>query len=314
MPARIVYMGSPDFAVPALRTLHRRSDLGSVVAVVSQPDKPTGRGQKLLPPPVKAAALELGIHEVFQPASLKNEEAQARLRSYQADLYVVAAYGKLLPQAVLDLPRLGCVNLHASLLPKYRGAAPIAHALLNGESETGICLMKMEAGLDTGPVFARLATAITPSEDAGVLTDRMANLAAELLDRQLGALLAGDLVAEPQAGEASYASKIDKAAGAIDWQQPAPKIHQHVRAYSPWPSAFTFLDGKRLQIASVEPAFEHDLAPGELVWRERRLVVGCGSGSLTVLTLKPEGKKVMSAVEWKNGAKLPARLGQNPAN
>lgn len=309
---RIVYMGSPDFAVPALRALLSRPDLAQVVAVVSQPDKPTGRGQKLLPPAVKAVAIELGLQTFFQPISLRNEEAQAVLRSYQADLFVVAAYGKILPQAVLDIPRLGCVNLHASLLPKYRGAAPISAAILNGDAESGVCLMKMEAGMDTGPVYARVSTPIRDEDDTGTLTERLSVLGAELLIANLPALAAQSLVPVEQVhSEATHAGKTEKVAGLINWNQSAAHIFRHVRAYSPWPSAFTFADGKRMQIITVKAHPRTGLAPGELVAEDKRLLVGCGEGALEVLALKPEGKKVLTASEFLNGARLPITLGSN---
>jgi methionyl-tRNA formyltransferase len=294
LPLRVVYMGSPDFAVPSLAALIERTDLAKTVALVTQTDKPTGRGQALSPPPTKALALEHDI-PVLQPKTLKDEAIQNELRALQADLFVVAAYGKILPQAVLDIPRLGCVNLHASLLPRHRGAAPIAHALLAGDVETGVCLMRMEAGLDTGPVYARVSTTILEEDNAGTLTDRLAQLGAELLVQSLPALADGALKAEsqPDAG-ATYANKLKKEDGAVDWSLPAEQLWQRIRAYSPWPSAFTFVDGRRLQILAASLAHDTQADPGAAIVDGTRLFVGCGKGALEILEVKPEGKRAMA--------------------
>ena len=294
LPVRVIYFGSPDFAVPALSALVERGDLARVVALVTQTDKPTGRGQTLSPPPTKVVALEHEI-PVLQPKTLKDEAVQKELAAFNADLFVVAAYGKLLPQAVLDIPRLGCVNLHASLLPRHRGAAPIAHALLQGDRETGVCLMRMEAGLDTGPVYARVVTPIEENDNAGSLTDRLAQLGAELLVQNLPALAAGTLAAvkQPDAG-ATYANKLKKEDGAVEWQRPAEDVWQRIRAFSPWPSAYTFVDKKRLQILAATPAHDTHADPGAAIIDGTRLIVGCGKGALEILEVKPEGKRAMA--------------------
>lgn len=294
LPLRVVYMGSPDFAVPALAALLERHDLAKVVALVTQTDKPTGRGQTLTPPPTKVLALEHGVL-VLQPKTLKDEAVQNELRAFDADLFVVAAYGKILPQAVLDLPKIACVNLHASLLPRHRGAAPIAHALLAGDTETGVCLMQMEAGLDTGPVYARVTTKITEEDNAGTLTDRLAQLGAELLVQNLPLLADKKLAAEkqPDAG-ATYANKLKKEDGAIDWKLPAQQVWQRIRAYSPWPSAFTFVDKKRLQVLAAMPAHDTKAHAGAAIIDGQRLFVGCGEGAIEILEVKPEGKRAMA--------------------
>jgi methionyl-tRNA formyltransferase len=298
---RVVYFGSPDFAVPALRALCERSDSVSVVALVTQPDKPTGRGQQMSPPPTKVVAAEHGV-ALLQPTTLKDPAVQDALRALNADLFVVAAYGKILPQAVLDIPKRGCVNLHASLLPKHRGAAPIAHALLAGDEESGVCLMGMEIGLDTGPVFARIVTPIEKIDTAGTLTDRLAQLGAELLMQNLDALGAGTLSSEPQPAEgATYAGKLKKEDGKIEWDRPAQEVWQRIRAFSPWPSAFTFVSGKRLQILSADLAHDTRANPGAAIIDGPRLLVGCADGALEILEVKPEGKRAMSVSQFLQG-------------
>lgn len=299
---RIVYFGSPDFAVPALSALIERSDLAQVVMLVTQPDKPVGRGQQLSPPATKAAIASHPDIAVFQPGTLKTESVQEQLRAVAADLFVVAAYGKILPQAVLDIPRLGCVNLHASLLPRHRGAAPVAHALLAGDDETGVSLMRMEAGLDTGPEYARITTEINEVDTAGTLTDRLAQLGAELLIQQLPALAAGTLtpVAQPEEG-ATYAGKLKKEDGLVDWQRPANEVSRRIRAFSPWPSAFTFVGGKRLQIIAAREAHDARAEAGAAIIDGTRLLVGCGGGMIELLEVKPEGKRAMSAQDYLAG-------------
>ncbi len=295
---RVVYFGSPDFAVPALAALCERNESVRVVALVTQPDKPVGRGQQLAPPPTKELALEHDLR-VLQPTTLKDAAVQAELAALDADLFVVAAYGKILPQAVLDLPRKGCVNLHASLLPRHRGAAPVAHAILAGDAETGICLMRMEAGLDTGPVYACVKTAIEESDTAGTLTDRLAQLGAELLMQKLPELAAGTLVATPQPSEgATYAGKLKKEDGEIDWRKPAMDVWLRIRAFSPWPSAFTFVGGKRLQILAAEPAHDTKANPGAAIIDGARCLVGCADGAIELIEVKPEGKRAMTTDEY----------------
>ncbi len=318
---RVVYFGSPDFAVPALEALVRDA---IVVACVTQTDKPGGRGQKLLAPAVKVAAGKHGI-VVLQPKTLRDAVIQTQLQALDADLFVVAAYGKILPKEVLDTPPLGCVNLHASLLPKYRGAAPIAHALLAGEPKTGVCLMRMEEGLDTGPVYARAETLIGPEDDAGTLTDRLARIGAELLSAHLPALASGGLVAQTQPAGETYAGKIKKEDGRIDWHKPAQTVWNHVRAFSPWPSAFTFLaeprpvlvgshrdrsednletktlPPKRVQILRARPAGTTRELPGTVYRDGEHLLTACGDAALEVLELKIEGKRAMTAAEFLMG-------------
>ena len=245
MPLRIVFMGTADLACASLRALCREKTW-QVIAVVSQPDKPRGRDLKLQPTPVKALALSEGL-PVLQPLRARHEDFIAELRVLQPDLIVVAAYGQILPQAILDLPRFGCLNVHTSLLPKYRGAAPIQWAILNGDAESGVTIMKMNAGLDTGPILTQLTTQIIPADNAQSLHDRLAELGGALLVQTIPDYVAGKITARPQPVEgATYARKISKEDGLIDWTQPATILSNRVRGFTPWPGAFThlFSDGK----------------------------------------------------------------------
>lgn len=307
-PLDILYFGSPDFAVPALEALIAHPHLARVVAVVTQPDKPSGRGQKVGAPAVKVAAASHDI-PALQPTTLRTPEAQALLARYPADLFVVAAYGKILPLAVLSMPKLGCVNLHASLLPKYRGAAPIAHALLHGESETGVCLMQMEEGLDTGGVYAHAKTPITDEDDAGTLTARLAQIGAEVLIANLPELAQGTLVPMSQSQGDTYAGKIKKEDGHLDWGKPAVEVWNHIRAFSPWPSAFAFLGDKRVQILRAKLTQNDGTAAGTMFVLGERLLVACAEGAIDIVALKQEGKRAMSAAEFLSGRpQLPSVL------
>lgn len=309
LPLRVVYFGTPDFAVPALEALCSHPTLCHVALCVTQPDKARGRGQEVSFSPVKSAATAKGV-EVIQPLTLKDDAAFQALQACDADLFVVAAYGKILPQRVLDLPRLGCVNLHASLLPRWRGAAPIAYALKHGDTHSGICLMRMEAGLDTGPVYARSVTAIQAEDNAQTLTARLAEMGAALLIDSIPLLARGDLTMEAQPEEGvTYAHKITKQQGVIDFSLPAAAVLAHIRAFTPWPSAFTFCNGKRLQIISAHIAEEalgkatgHN---GAITIAQQRMLIECGDlRMLEILTLKPEGKGAMSVAQYLNGKPL----------
>lgn len=288
---RIIYAGSPEFAVPALEALIDSEH--DVIAVLTQPDRPAGRGRKLTPPPVKAKAVEHGL-TVLQPDTLRDESTQEQLLALQPDCMVVVAYGLILPQAVLDIPTYGCVNLHASLLPKYRGAAPVQAAILSGDHHTGICLMQMEAGLDTGPVLLRQSTDIGSYETTGELTLRLADLGAEVLLKGLPGLAAGTLNAEPQPTEgASYAGKIVKAEATIDWTLPASEIVLRVRAYNPWPVSQTLLHGKQLRCwrAIADDCLIDQGMPGEIIELSTRgLVVQAGLGLLILQEVQQPGK------------------------
>ena len=307
---RIVFAGTPEFAVPPLEALHAAGH--DLVAVYTQPDRPAGRGQALTASPVKRCALEFGL-TVEQPATLKSPDAVERLRSFDADLMVVVAYGLILPQAVLDVPRLGCWNIHASLLPRWRGAAPIQRAILAGDAVTGITIMQMEAGLDTGPMLLVREAPIGPRELGGELHDRMSRLGAEAIVAAIDEWQAGRIkpVAQPSEG-ATYAAKLSKAEARIDWTQPAIAIDRQVRAFNPWPVAETTWDGKQLRVWQCEPEpLPVGAAPGTVLESSGgRIVVATGEGALRLLQLQLAGRRAMSAAEFLNANSLAgARLG-----
>ena len=296
---RIVFAGTPDFAVPILQSLLNSKH--SVVGVYSQPDRPAGRGRKLVPGPVKQLALQHAV-PVFQPVSLKNADAQRELAELKPDLMVVVAYGLILPQAVLDLPGRGCVNLHASLLPRWRGAAPVQRAILAGDNESGVCLMRMEAGLDSGPVLAEVRTDISSEDTAGTLHDRLSQLAAELLAVHLDDLEQGNL--EPGIQDealVTYAGKLDKSESAIDWQQDATYLERQVKAFNPWPVAQTRYDNKALRIWNARAIDGSAGTPGSVVAAGKQGIdVACGNGCLRLLEIQMPGAKRLDAADFLN--------------
>ena len=301
---RVVFAGTPDFSVPILQAV---LDSGhSVLAVYCQPDRPAGRGRKLTPGPVKQLAVQHRI-PVFQPASLNSAEARRELAELRPDLMVVVAYGLILPQAVLDLPARGCVNLHASLLPRWRGAAPIQRAILAGDRQSGVCLMQMEAGLDSGPVLAEVRTDITDDDTGGSLHDRLSRLAADLLARHLDDLAQGVLLPRLQDESlVTYASKLDKGEAALNWQQDAAQLERQVRAFNPWPVAQTRYQGQVLRVWSAKAI---DGAAGGVPGRvlaagKAGIDVACGSGCLRLLTIQLPGGKRLSAAEFLNARAL----------
>jgi len=306
---RIIFAGTPDFAAEHLKAL---IDAGiSVSAVYTQPDRPAGRGRKLQPSPVKQLALAHDI-AVYQPLSLRNEQAQEELRALEPDLMIVVAYGLILPQAVLDTPKLGCVNVHASLLPRWRGAAPIHRALLAGDTTTGVTLMQMEAGLDTGPMLAKVSTAITSDETSGELHDRLAALGSKMLVEQLPALLANSLTPQTQDDrDANYANKLEKQEGLIDWQQNAELIARQIRGLNPWPVAFTQLGGESLRVWAAEyDSTDRDDEPGTVCETSKRgIAVACGRGGIWIKTLQLPGKKATHPAELLNSNNHPFELG-----
>jgi len=297
---RIVFAGTPDFAVPSLRAAARHNE---VVAVYTQPDRRAGRGRGLQASPVKREAIQRGI-PVLQPENFKSRLSKDALRALQPDLMVVVAYGLLLPRSVLAIPQYGCWNVHASLLPRWRGAAPIQRAIEAGDSETGVCLMQMEAGLDTGPVLLEQRTPIGANETGGQLHDRLAELGAQVLADGLGLLRVGVRVPpKPQADEgATYARKLDKSEARLDWSRPAIELERKVRAFNPWPVAEAMLGGERLRIhGAIAIGVPHPATPGSVLAAGRDGIdVACGEGALRIRVLQREGGKAITAADFLN--------------
>jgi methionyl-tRNA formyltransferase len=299
---RAVFFGSPPFAVPSLQAL---CEIADVAAVVCQPDKPAGRHLELTPPAVKVHALELGL-PIVQPTKLKTGEFADWLRAQQADVALVVAYGRILPPDVLASPRAGCVNVHASLLPKYRGAAPIAWAIARGETETGVTLMRLDTGMDTGPTFASLRTTIGADETAADLGARLSILGAEAVSRWLPSYVAGECTLVAQEHEkATLAPPLEKRDGRIDWSQHARPIHDHVRAMNPWPGAVTSTSTGVVKIHATRliAAASAGRRAGEVVLADKsRVLVTCGFGEIIELvTVQPEGRRAMTATQWAMG-------------
>jgi methionyl-tRNA formyltransferase len=299
-PLRIVFAGTPEFALPSLRAAARSGDL---VAVYTQPDRPAGRGRQLAPSPVKQAALNNGW-PLRQPTTLKTIAARQQLAALEPDLLVVVAYGLILPPKILAIPRHGCWNVHASLLPRWRGAAPIQRALEAGDALTGVCLMQMAEGLDTGPVLLSQTTAIDPDETAGSLHNRLAELGAEVLSDGLTLLRAGMRpVARPQSDVGvTYAHKLDKVEARLDWNQSAIVLARKVRAFSPWPVAEALVNGERLRIHEARArAAEHSAAPGSVLAMGREgLDIACGEGALRLTVVQRDGGRAMPASDYIN--------------
>ena len=297
---KIVFAGTPDFAALSLNALLAAGH--DIALVLTQPDRPSGRGMVLRSSPVKIAAEASGI-DVFQPLTLKDPATQERIRAVQADAMIVAAYGLILPQAVLDMPRFGCINIHASLLPRWRGAAPIQRAIEAGDTESGVCIMQMEAGLDTGPVLAEARTPIGPEDTTADLHDRLAGMGAGLVVDVLGRL---PLSAVPQAAAGvTYASKIDKAEARIDWTRPAAEVDRLIRGLSPFPGAWCLIGDERVKLLRSRLVAGQG-APGQVL---PGFVVACGDGAVEVLDAQREGKRPMPAAEILRGLALPDRLG-----
>ncbi|HEX2869698.1 MAG TPA: methionyl-tRNA formyltransferase [Polyangiaceae bacterium] len=301
---RAVFFGTPQVAVPALRAL---TQVAEVAAVVCQPDRPSGRGLKVSAPPVKEAALELGL-SVHQPTKVRTGELATWLREKAVDVALVMAYGRILPLDVLSAPRRGAMNLHASLLPRYRGAAPINWVIVNGETQTGVSLMQMDEGLDTGPVFSRHALDLADTETGGSLAERIATLAAHVVRADLAAAVSGKLVAEPQdAALASHAPLIERQHLQVDWGRSAVEIARLVRGMAPKPGAFTLLGGKVLRIHDARPLtgpMPVAAAPGTISILGRRALVATGSGTLELVNAQLEGKKALMAQDLINGRVL----------
>jgi methionyl-tRNA formyltransferase len=314
---RIIYMGTPQFAVPTLEALIHGSEPGKVlpegyelVTVITRPDKPSGRNQEIVYSPVKQVALAHGL-PVWQPGSFKKRENQEALASYRADLLVVAAFGQILPQAVLDLPRYGTLNIHASLLPKYRGSSPISKAILQGERETGVTIMLLDAGIDTGPTLLKRTLNMATDETTASLTAKLADLGATALLEALPGWIQGQITPEPQEQTlASYTHMLKKDDGRIDWSLPAEILARKVHAYIPWPHAYTTWRGKQLKLLSAHPLPSTETEPPGKVFFESKPVAGTtqkalriatGHGSLLVDRVQMENKKAMSADEFIRG-------------
>ena len=312
---RIIYMGTPQFAVPALEALIEKRAAGAllpdgyeIITVITRPDKPAGRGREIIYSPVKQAALAHNI-PVWQPGSFKKAANSTALAEYHADLYIVAAFGQILPQTVLDQPNYGTLNIHASLLPKYRGADPIAEAILQGDHETGISIMLLDAGIDTGPVLLKRSIPISDDDTTGTLTPKLAHLGAEALLEALPGWIAGKITPEPQNEEkASHTRMLQKEDGKLHWDRPSSILARQVRAFNPWPGAYTHWRGKLLKLHSthaldLEPG--QTIAPGTVITREEAghkvIAVATGKGLLIIKQLQLEGKKAMSAEEFLRG-------------
>jgi len=300
---RIAFFGSPDFALPSIEGLLSAGH--EVALVVSQPAKPVGRSAALVDPPVARRAKELGL-PVFQPPTLKDDAAFARLAGVGADLFVVVAYGKILAQRVLDMPRLGCVNVHGSVLPRWRGASPVQAALLAGDAESGVSLMRMEAGMDTGPVYAVTRSPIAAEEVAGSLSARLAREGAELLVATLPRIEAGAVVPEPQDDAlATLCPKVRREDGQADFSRPAEELVNRLRAFTPWPGLFAFRGGRRVKLlAARADAGRAGAVPGEVLSAGEEVVVACGAGALALARLQAEGRRPLDAATFVRGERV----------
>jgi methionyl-tRNA formyltransferase len=299
MPLRLVFMGTPDFAVPTLVELVGRGH--DVAAIYTRAPKPAGRGMETQPTPIEREARQFGI-PVLTPKTLRTADAEAQFRAHAADAAVVVAYGLILPKPILEAPRLGCFNLHASALPRWRGAAPINRAVMAGDAETAVMVMRMEEGLDTGPVAMAERVAIDPDMTAGDLHDRLVPLGADLMARALAALGKDALVLTPQPSEGvTYAAKIDKAETRIDWRKPWKQVHDHARGLSPFPGAWCEIGGARVKVLRTTKG-DGAGAPGAVL--DDRLTVACGGGTIRILSLQPAGKRAMAADEYLRGARV----------
>ncbi|WP_400163277.1 methionyl-tRNA formyltransferase [Brevibacillus sp. TJ4] len=307
---RVLFMGTPDFAVASLEALLAAGY--NVVGVVTQPDRPVGRKQVMTPPPVKEAALRHGL-PVLQPEKIRADESLDEVLSLAPDLIVTAAYGQILPKRLLDAPRYGCINVHASLLPKYRGGAPIHKCIVEGEKESGVTIMYMVEALDAGDMLSKVVVPIEERDTVGTLHDKLAAAGSRLLTETLPKLLAAEIVPEPQDHEqATFAPNIKRTDERIDWSRTAEQIYNQVRGLNPWPVAFTTCQGKVWKVWWVEKLPWHDAgqAPGTIIGKEEDgLLVACGSGAVKITELQPEGKKRMSAYDFLRGAGSQIEIG-----
>lgn len=302
-PRRVVFMGTPDFALLGLDRLAQAADF-KIVGLFTQTDKPVGRKQLITPPPVKIMAKKYGL-KIFQPEKIKAETET--IRGLKPDLIVVIAYGKIIPPAILDIPRYGCLNVHASLLPKYRGAACLNAPILNNDSETGVTIMKMDASLDTGPILRQAKIKLNGTENLETVHDKLSELGAELLLPTLRDWIAGLITPQAQdETKATYVKTLQKEDGQIDWMKPAAEIERLVRAYNPWPGTYFTTEGKTIKIIKAENKVlaSSGHRPGEMFVADRRLAIQCGQDALVILKLQPAGKKIMTAQEFLSGHKI----------
>ncbi|MBU0663711.1 MAG: methionyl-tRNA formyltransferase [Proteobacteria bacterium] len=301
---RIIFMGTPDFAVPALHKLLNGPD--KIVAVVTQPDRPKGRGKKLAPPPVKVAAEEAGI-PILQPTKIRTEEFLNTLKSYEPDLIIVAAYGRMLPASILELPRLGCINIHGSLLPRHRGAAPIQWAIIKGDSQAGVTIMQMDVGMDTGDILLPAAIPVAEDETAGSLFTKLAELGGTTLLQALDLLRKDRLIATRQDHTlATEAPPLTKEDGCLDWTRPAKELHCLIRGLDPWPAAYSFMDGQRFRFFAPEIIHKECRQPaGTLILADHQgLLIATAQDCLLIKEIQPEGKKRMTVEAYLCGHPL----------
>lgn len=302
--AKIIFMGTPEFAVPALKSLYKNNR--NVALVVTQPDRPKGRGRKIIPPPVKKAAVSLGC-EVDQPASIRTVEFANRIASQNPDIIVVVAFGHIIPKNILEIPKIAAINIHASLLPKYRGPAPIQWAIINGEIQTGVTTMLMDEGLDTGDILLTSKIKILSDDTSGTLHDRLANLSADVLIQTIERIESGDITPISQDhAQATYAPLLKKNDGRMNWEMPAPMLEAFVRGMTPWPGAFTFHGKKRLKIFKAMPMIIDTVEPpGTVIKRfPDELCVAAGKGALSVIEIQGESGKRLLIKEFLQGYKI----------
>ena len=300
METRLVFMGSPEFALPTLQSLARNY---RVVGVVTQPDRPAGRGRALTPPPIKTLALELDI-PIIQPARLKEPAAMDQLQAWQPDLIIVTAFGQILRPTVLDLPHYGCVNVHASLLPRWRGAAPIQASILSGDVRTGVTIMRMDPGVDTGPILSQKAVPISPQDTAGTLGQRLASLGSELLIETLPGYLSGEISPQPQGEDgATYAPMLKKEDGQLNFNEQAADLARRVRAFNPWPGTYTIWHDQYLKILRARAAEDPSAEPGETTITAGLPAIGAAGGLLILEEVQPAGKKAMPGKAFLSGVR-----------
>lgn len=296
----IVFFGTPDFAVPTLKSLIANNE--NILLVITQPDKPKGRGKNVQPPPVKEIAIKQGL-KVLQPEKIKDEKFIETLKKLNPEIAIVVAYGKILPREVLEIPAFGCINLHASLLPKYRGAAPIQWALIKGEKITGVTTMLIDEGLDTGPILLQREVPINDDDNAQSLSEKLAVIGADLVLETVDKMRKGLITPTPQTGQTSYAPPLKKEDGRINWQKSAIEIFNLIRGTYPWPCAYCYFKKERLKIIKAQP-LEEKASPGLIIKAKDELIIGTGLGTIKILLIQPEGKKIMTAKEFICGRKI----------